>query len=242
MSERLSQKEIKHDIREDEFRSFVGRVFEKIEEKPSLVFGTVAGIVAVILLVTGFLAFSKSRAETANQNLAEALEIIGAPIVEDGEEAAPTASDSPTFTSLEERRASAQVALDNVSSGAAAEVAELLRADLALEEGDRETARGIWENFVSSQGEHLLALSVRLNLIHLDRAEGQASKVAEELQQELNSTQKRLPEDVILYELALTREALGETEIALELYQRIVDEYPQSPYTGKARQMTTAAG
>jgi len=242
MSERLSRKEIKHDIREDEFRSFVAQVFEKIEEKPSLVIGTVVGIVAVTLLITGAFAFSKSRTEKANQNLAEALEIFQAPIVEEGEEATPADSNAPTFKSLEERRVSAREALEKVSSGAAGDVAELLRADLALEEGDRETARGIWESFVSSHGEHLLALSVRLNLIHLDRAEGQASSVAEELQQELDSTQKKLPEDVILYELALTREALGETEAALELYQRIVDEYPQSPYTGKARQMTTAAG
>lgn len=241
MSQRLSPKEIKHDIREDEFRSFVGRIFEKIEEKPSMVVGTLVGIVALVLLVTGAFAFSKSRAETANQNLAQALEIFAAPIVEEGE-VAPTDSASPTFNSLEERRASAREALEKVGSGVAGDVAGLLRADLALEEGDRETARGIWEDFISSQSEHLLALSTRLNLIHLDRAEGRAAKVAEELQQELDGAQKRLPEDVILYELALTREALGETAAALELYQRIVDEYPRSPYTGKARQMTTAAG
>ena len=242
MSERLSPKEIKQDIREDEFRSFVGTVFEKIEERPSLVVGTVLGVLGMVLLVTGGFAYSKSRAETANQRLAEVLEIFSAPVVEEGEEAAPATAGSPTFATVEARRASAKEALENVSSGAAGDIADLLRADLALEEGDRSTARGIWEDFVESYGDHLLAVSVRLNLIHLDRAEGRSAEVAEELQRQLDSATKTLPEDVILYELALTREALGESEAALALYQRLVDEYPQSPYTGKARQMTTAAG
>lgn len=241
MSERLSPKEIKQDIREDEFRSFVGRVFEKIEERPSIVVGTVLGVVALVLLITGAFAFTKSRANAANEQLAEALEIFSAPVIEEGEEAPATLGDTPTFATVEERRASAREALDKVSTGAPAKVAELLRADLALEEGDRETARRIWEEFLGSNGDHLVGLSVRLNLLHLDRVEGKAAEVAEKLQRELDSATKSMPEDVILYELAVTREALGESEVALELYQRIVDEYPESPYVGKARQMTTTA-
>ena len=239
MSERLTVKEIKQDIREDEFRSFVGRLFEKIEENPSAVVGSVVGIVALVLAVVGVFAFLDSRKANANEQLGEALRIFKAPIVEDGADPQATA---PSFATDDERRARAKEALAEVSSGDAAKVAQLLEADIALEEGDKETARKIWEDFLASNDDNLLSLSIRLNLIHLDRAEGRSAELANELQQELDGSQKSLPEDVLLYELARTREALGESDVALELYQRIVDEYPTSPYTAQARRMTTAAG
>ena len=237
MSERLTPKEIKHDIREDELTTFVGRVFEKIEENPRVVVGTVIGIIGLVLLVSGTLSFLDSRENRANERLAEALEVFNASIVED----TSATDEETTFATVDERRARAREALAEVKSGSSAEIADLLEADLALEEGDTATARDIWEDFLDNHSEHILAVSVRLNLIHLDRAEGKAGEVAETLQQELDSAVKPLPEDVLLFELAQTREALGETDAATELYQRILDEYPSSPYTAKARKKTTTA-
>ena len=86
----------------------------------------------------------------------------------------------------------------------------------------------------------VLVLSVRLNLIHLDRQNGRTQEVADQLQRELASASKTLPEDVILFELAQTLEALDQQDEALDLYQRILDEHPKSPYTADARRVTTA--
>ncbi len=244
MSKRLTVKEIKHDIREDEIRTFLGHVFQTITEKPTLVLGIVAGVFAVALAIASVFAILDSRRQAAADKLSSAIEAYGAAV---GEEAAASDDpDAPSFATEEERRAESKEAFGeihgSVGAGAAGDVAALYLADIALAEGDAAAARKIWDEFLAGNADHILALSVRLNLIHLDRDSGRAAEVATELEEELATAAKTLPEDVILFELAATRDALGESEAAAELYQRILDEHPQSPYAAEARRMTTSAG
>ncbi len=241
MSHRLTRKEIKHDIRDDEVRNVLVRVFDFMQERPKVVVGAIAGFVVLVLAVSGVLAYLDSRGDTASEELASALRIAGAPVNED--DAKPEDPDEPSFASEAAKRARAKQAFEGlrgVGSSVAGDVANLYLADIAASEGDTETARGIWESFLADHEDHVLALSVRLNLIHLDRNNGRTQEVADELQRELDSAAKTLPEDVILFELAQTLEALDQADAALELYQRILDEYPKSPYTADARRVTTA--
>jgi tetratricopeptide (TPR) repeat protein len=242
MSKRLTAKEIKHDIREDEVRTFLTRIFETIQERPGLILAIVGGVVGLALLGSGAYAYLNSQREEANAKLAEAIEIYGAPVVEEG--ATPDDPEEPSFASAEARRARAREAFEEVRSGLGAseagEVANVYLAEIALEEGDAAKAREIWESFLEKNEGHVLALSVRLNLIHLDRAEGRAEEVAERLRQELETVEKSMPEDVLLFELAQTLDQLDQDEEARITYQRILDEHPQSPYAARARQMTTS--
>lgn len=242
MAKRLTAKEIKHDIREDEVQTALARIFLTLESHPKAVFGTIgAGIVVALLIAGGFAALDNRR-QAAQSELAEAIEVYQAPVVEDGATADPEAE--LVFASEEERRQRAKEAFAEIKgfgASVAGEVASLYLAEIALAEGDKDAARATWEQFLADNEDHMLAVSVRLNLIHLDRDEGKAAEVAAALEEELADPRKKLPEDVILFELAQTREVLGEDEAALELYQRIVDEYPQSAFVAKARQVTTSA-
>ncbi len=241
MSQRLTRKEIKHDIRDDEVRSVLVRVFDFMQENPRVVVGAIAGFVVLVLAVSGLLAYLDNRGDTASEELASALKIAAAPVTEDDPK--PEDPNQPSFASEEAKRARAKQAFEGlrgVGSNVAGDVANLYLADIAASEGDTETARGIWESFLADHEEHVLSLSVRLNLIHLDRQNGRTQEVADQLQSELNSAVKNLPEDVILFELAQTLEALDQDDAALELYQRILDEHPKSPYTADARRVTTA--
>ncbi len=244
MSKRLSVKEIKHDIREDEVQTFLSRVFQKIVDKPILVLGIVGGVLALALIIASVFAFRDSRRQAAASRLTEAIEIYDAPV---GEAAAASDDpDAPSFASDEERRTRSKEAFEEIrgslGAGAASDVAGLYLADIALAEGDTEAARKVWQEFLAGNADHILAISARLNLIHLDRDDGRAAEVAAELEKELADPAKTLPEDVLLFELAKTRDALGESEAAVELYQRILDEHPQSPYASEARRKTTSAG
>lgn len=242
MSQRLTRKEIKHDIRDDEVRSVLVRVFDFMQERPQVVVGAIVGFIVLVLGFSGVLAYLDSRGEQASEELASALKIADAPVTED--DAKPEDPDQPSFASEEAKRARTKEAFEGlrgVGSSVAGDVANLYLADIAASEGDTETARGIWESFLADHDDHVLALSVRLNLIHLDRQNGRTQEVADQLQRELDSASKTLPEDVILFELAQTLEALDQKDEALELYQRILDEHPKSPYTADARRVTTAA-
>lgn len=242
MSQRLTRKEIKHDIREDEVRGVLLRIFDVVQSNPNLVVGGVVGLILLILALVGAFAYLDSRAEKANEELAEAIKIVSSPIEEE-EGAAPT-GDGPTFETEEARREGAKQAFEEVRAGlgasVAGDIADLYLADIAADGGDTEKAREIWEGFLRDHDDHLLAVSVRVNLIHLDRQAGRAQEVADRLQSELDSAEKDLPEDVILFELAETLETLDQQDAAREAYQRILDDHPRSPYSAKARQMTTA--
>ncbi len=244
MSQRLTRKEIKHDIRDDEVRGLLVRVFEFLQERPSVIVGAIVGFLVLVLGITALLAYLDSRGETASEELAAALKIAGAPVTK--ENATPDDAEAPSFATEEAKRARAREAFEEVRSGVgssrAGEVADLYLADIAASEGDTESARAIWESFLAAHQDHVLALSVRLNLIHLDRQNGRTQEVADELQRELDGATRSLPEDVILFELAQTLEDLGQEDAAVELYQRILDEHPKSPYTEQARRMTTSEG
>ncbi len=244
MSHRLTRKEIKHDIRDDEVRSRLVRIFEFLQERPSVVVGAVVGLVVLVLGVTALLAYLDNRGEAASEELASALRIAGAPVTE--ADAKPDDPEEPSFPTEDAKRTRAKEAFEEVRGGVgssvAGEVADLYLADIAARDGDTEAAREIWESFLADHENHVLALSVRLNLIHLDRQDGRVQEVADELQRELDSASRALPEDVVLFELAQTLEELGRADDAALLYQRILDEHPKSPYTEQARRMTTSEG
>ena len=56
----------------------------------------------------------------------------------------------------------------------------------------------------------------------------------------LEKSDSPLPQDVILAELGMTFEQLHRTQEAIQSYQRIVDEFPQSPYRQEAQQKVSA--
>lgn len=243
MSTRLSPKKIKHDIREDEFRSFIVRAFDYCTENPMVVVQVVGGVLLLVLFATVGYSYMDSRKDTANEQLAEALKIFEAPILDEG--ATPDDEDNRSFANEEERNAKAKPMFEDVQgafgAGTAGDVAGLYLAQIEAANGNVDAARATWESFLKEHGDHILALSVRLNLLRHDRANGKAEAVADQLEQELASANKTLPEDVILFELAETRELLGDKEGALEIYQRIIDEHPQSPFVERARQLTTTS-
>ncbi len=236
MSEdKLSRKDIKRDIREDEVGTFLQTTLERAYEQRSLLAKIGAALVALVVVLMVGSAFNTSRKKAATQDLVDAVKVFTAPI--EGEEGADEA-DGPTFATVEARRTAAKEKLDAVGGGVAADVAGLYLADLAVEEGDTATARTLWQGFVNKHGDHLLAQGARLNLISLDRDEGRGEEVVASLQSELEKTSKALSEDVLLFELGKTLEALDRDEEAKTYFQRILDEHASSPYVADARQRT----
>lgn len=236
-SDRLTRKEIKEDIRKDEVQHFLGDLIMRIEERPTFYLGLLGVVLALIAGASGIYAMMSSRDAASNEELGKAIKIYGAPI--ELQNAKPDDADKPSFSSESARKAKAKEAFDKVDGGEAGQIAELYQAGMALAEGDKVKARKIWEKFVADHKGDALAMTVRLNLIQLDREEGKGQQVLDQLQKELDGKDKSLPEDVLIYELARTREALGQKDEAKQLYQRLLDEYPTSAYTGDARRVTT---
>jgi predicted negative regulator of RcsB-dependent stress response len=231
----------RRDMKRDELATAMGRGVEYAESHARTLITAIGALLAVGLLAALWYMYRGHVADQANVSLAQAVKVYQAPI----DPAAPKPDDpqNPTFADEAARRAKAKGLFeklkDDYGSTSAGDVAAVYLGQIAVAEGQPDRARELWNGFVDKHGDHLLAGETRVNLFHLDRSSGKAEEVATKLSAMLDQTEPPLPQDVILGELAATQEQLGKKQEAIQSYQRIVDEFPQSPYARDARQKIT---
>jgi predicted negative regulator of RcsB-dependent stress response len=238
MNQRLTRKEIKR----DDFAAAVGRSVEYAESHVRTLVYAGVGVLLLVLLGVGIYYWRGHRQLDANQALAQAMKVHDAPITATG--AKPNDPNEPSFATEAARRQRAKQVLEKVrddyGSTDAADVAGVYLARIAADEGRLDEARALWQGFIDDHGDSMLASEARLNLIDLDRKQGKGEQVVQQLRAMLEKGDAPLPQDVILNELGKTLEQLHRPQEAVQSYQRIVDEFPQSPYRTEAQQKISA--
>jgi tetratricopeptide (TPR) repeat protein len=235
-TQRLSRKEIKHEIRDDAFRHAVGGGYDYVRGHGRNLALTLAGLVVVAGAVVGWRTWHDRREAAATELLGRAIKTYDAPVVPTG--AKPDDAEEPSFADEASRAAKAKELFERLEhdyrgTGGAA-VGQVYIGRIRLEQKDAAGARKAWEGFLDDHPRHLLAGAVRVSLLDLDRQEGKGEKVVERLRADLEKDDKPLPEDVMLYELGTTLERLGRRQEAHDAFQRIADEHPDSPWASKA--------
>ena len=227
----------REDLKRNELEEALGKGIHYAEDHKRMLIWGVGGVVGVALLVAGIFLWIGSRKDGANELLGKALLVDGAEVVASG--ANPADVVRPTFASESARRARAKELFaeldDRYGSTATGRVAKLYLAQIAIAENDSEKAKQLWRAFLDAEPSGALSATARVNLYKLDREQGRGTELIGELQKMIELADKPLPADVILYQLALTYEALGKSDDAKASWRRIVDEYPQSPYTADAQ-------
>ena len=238
MNQRLTRKEIKR----DDFASAMGRGVEYAGSHVRPILYGVLGVLLLAALGVGLYFWRVRQAQEAGQALGQAAKVFQAQVVATG--ATPNDPVAPTFPTEEARRAAAKKAMEKVhndyGSSDAADVAGLYLAQIASQEGKLAEARKLWQGFVDEHPKHMLAAEARLNLLYLDRQQGKAEEVVKELRALLEKGDSPLPQDVLLHELGATLEQVKRPQEAAQAYQRILDEFPQSPYRQEAQQKVSA--
>ncbi len=238
MNQRLTRK----DIKRDEFASAVGRGVEYAESHSRQLLYTIGGVLAAVLVAILVYLYLDHRSEAANEALAAAVKIYRAPIQAAG--ANPADPKEPSFPSEAARQAKARELLIRVRDGYrftdAADLASLYLAELDAGSGKLATARQLWSDFAKKHGDSMLAAQARLDLMEVDRGQGKGQQVAQSLREMLDQSDPPLPQDVILYQLGTTLEQLNRDQEAIQSYQRLIDEFPQSAYRQNAQQRLTA--
>ena len=89
-------------------------------------------------------------------------------------------------------------------------------------------ARSLWQRLADG-GPGDLAADAEMSLILLDREEGRLEELAARLESLVDSGKSRLPEDVLLFELARTLDDLGRHEDAARIkrFEEVVPEGPR---------------
>lgn len=227
----------REDLKRNELEEALGKGIHYAEDHKRLILYGVGAVVGIALVVTVVFLWLGGRKNGANELLAQALRADGAEVVATG--ANPADPSKPTFATEAARRARSKELFGELDakygSIATGRVAKLYLAQIAIAENDKERAKQLWKAFLDAEPEGALAAAARVNLYKLDREEGRGAALADELKKMLDQDVKPLPVDVILYQLALTYDALGKGDDARATWRRIVDEYPQSPYIADAQ-------
>lgn len=227
----------REDLKRNELEEALGKGIHYAEDHKRMILYGVGAVVGVALVAAGIFYWLGSRKDGANDLLAKALRADGGAVVATG--ANPGDPVKPTFASEEARRARSKELfgeLDAKYGGTATgRVAKLYLAQIAVAENDKERAKQLWKAFLDAEPAGALAAAARVNLYKLDREQGRGAELVEALKKMLEQDDKPLPSDVILYQLALTYDALAKTDDARATWRRIVDEYPQSPYIADAQ-------
>jgi len=221
-------------MKTDEVQERLISIFEYVQNNLQKILLAVGIVLLAGAGIFGFRQMAESRELKAQASLDEALEAFRAPVDVESPDG---------ITSDEIRRSRAQAAFDAVRSqhggSKASEIADVYLGLLAAESGDIEAAKTSWSAYASRNSGDLLAVELQLNLLSARRDSGDGASVASELEAMVDSDRAAFPQDVVLGELATTLTALGRGEEAKALYDRILDEYPESPYTTEARRQAS---
>lgn len=232
MSQRLTRKEIKR----DQVQEALAGVIEFIRDNIRSLLMLAGLVLLVISAIAAYRSYVDSKEIEASEQLAQAIRAYSAQITEAPDPADPR---NPSFGDVTSRDAEArsrlQAVVDDFGRSDSAAIAKAYLGELAARSGDLDGARLLWEEFLESQGSHMLSSEVRLNLMSLDRAQGRGQELVTQIRVQLEEPATDLPKDVLLYQLALTQRELGLEPDSRQTLQQLLDEHPQSVYSAAAQ-------
>jgi predicted negative regulator of RcsB-dependent stress response len=227
MGRRLTRKALK----QDEFVSIVDRMMRwgKSNWQPLVIgVGVVVGV-AVIIGLVGMI--SGNRRDNAAEALQRAMDKYE-------ESTAPDAGPEVA----EEARSLFEEVADDFGGLPQGRVAKLYTARLLMERGDADEARELLVKLSRRRKGDPVVRVATLDLIQLRVQSGQGAEVAAELEAMVAGRDPRLPRDVALFELANVYVHERDFAKAEEYFQKLVDDFPESPYSRRARQKLQELG
>lgn len=233
------KKDLKRQIREDEFVSGVERAWKWVfthREQAQIV-----GLVAAVVLggVLAFSWFRSSRAQESETAQAEALADYHAPLVSELPPGTPLPAHA--FPSAKDKYTKALAGFEGVAqrfgslpvSRRAAYYAALCRAEL----GETDAAVKALQALAARPGDDagLLAAQAKLSLAALYARLGQTDNAVEAYRQIVQDAAAGLPRDYALLRLAGTLEDARRPAEAGKAYEQLAEDFPDSVFATEAR-------
>jgi TolA-binding protein len=225
----------RRDLKHDKFVDELGTLSSRARQNQRLLLALTAALVIGSALVYGIFFFRSNREQKAQDALAVAIETIDSPLQ------APAGQQTPgaKFKTEAERTSAAEKQFKDVQtkypSSDAADVANLYLGRIEASRGDAIAARKRLQDFVNEHPSSVLVGAARYSLYQLRIENGEAGKVASELQTEIAKADPALPPDTMLVLMAHAYDAQGNNDKSKEAYRRIITEFPDSPYALEAQ-------
>ena len=223
-------------LRENPIEAFARQAREVIERRRR---ETLAAIVLVVVLggaALGYVGWHQRVQTKAHALLAEAMTVQDARV---GPPPAPGTSAGIYFPTERERSQAAltkfKIAADAYPTTDAGIYARYQEGALALATGSPTAAAAAFQQVIDKAGDGFYGQVARLGLAEAQARAGQFEQAITAFKDLAQRKDGPLPVDGILMQLGRTYLDAGKKADAQQTFNRIVDEYPESPFTSDAR-------
>lgn len=232
----MKQKLTRKDLKRNELVETMGRTVDYVAHHRRGVTESIAIAACVAVLAGALLLFRAYRENQAGKELSAALAALEAPLL-----GQPGATGAPkTYATAAERE---REALEHLRKAAARPSTAPGRAAvviLAAREAKGADASQVLAR-VAREGKAEVAAAAEIDAARLLAERGKTTEAIERLKRAIDSPSAAAPKDALLFALAEIYEKAGSTADARVLYQRLVNDYPNSPYRADARRLSGAA-
>jgi predicted negative regulator of RcsB-dependent stress response len=224
----------RHHLKENELQTFARDVRDQFEGRQREAMLGLAAVGVVVLLAIAFFAWREHQQTQAATLLAGAVAVKDARIGPPG-----TAEQGLRFNNERERAQAAltkfKVAADAYPSTDAGLYARLEEAATYMTLGNAAQAAGAYQQVVDKAGSSIYGQSARLGLAGAQAAQGQFDQAINAFKELAQRKDGPLPVDGILMQLGRTYLDAGKRTDAQQTFNRLVEEFPESPFSGDAR-------
>ena len=226
----MTQKMRRQDLRRNELAETMGRTVEYVTGHRRGFTEVAAVAVAIGALVGGFFLYRAWLERSAGKTLSEALAILETPLASEQPGAART------FASDAERRTQAEKLLQKAAEHGSTTSGRAAQVILAASGADKPNQSVDVFEKAARQVRSESAAAAEIDAAKSLAAEGKTTEAIDRLKRAIESPTSAAPKDALLFTLAGIYEASGSPADARATYQRLITDYPNSPYRADARQ------
>lgn len=228
----------RHHLKENELARAASNARQLVGERQGQVMGVTIAIVAVLAVGLGYYWWTSRVQGRAHTLLAEAM------LVEDARVGPPPApgSPAPAGLSFETERAKNQAALtklkvvaDEYPSSDAGIFARYRQAATYMSLGEPASAASTYQQVIDRAGEGLYGQMAKLGLAEAQAQTGQYEQAILTFKTLADKKDGEVPIDGVLLRLGRTYVEAGKKTEAEQTFNRLVDEFPDSPFSSDAR-------
>ena len=227
----------RHHLKENEIKRFALQARETMEARRREVTAAIVAAVVIAAAGIGYLAWRERVQSRAHALLAEALSVQSARV---GPPAAPgTPSPSLSFPTERERAQAVvtkfKVVADAYPSTDAGLFARYQEGAAYMTLHNPASAGAAYQEVIQRAGNGIFGQMARLGLAEAQARSGQYDQAINTYKEMSQRKDGPLPIDAILMQLGRTYLDAGKRAEAQQTFTRLVEEYPESPFTGDAK-------
>ncbi len=226
----MAQKISRRDMKRNELAETVGKTVGFVSEHKKGVAEGVAIAVGLAVLVGGFLLYRAWTARSAGRSLSQALAILATPLASD-----PAAGSAKTYPTAAERRADADKLFREAARHGSTAPGRAARVVLAAGAEKPAEAVEVFEKAARQGGSETAAVA-EIDAARMLAASGKTTEAIDRLKRAIDSPSAAAPKDALLFTLGQIYEQSGAVADARAVYQRLINDFPNSPYRADARQ------